>query len=83
MRLFVVFQFLQKRDAEALGLGLADAGDLQQLLDLSLIHILRSIVSSVSAPMSSPLTFFGSVRDRIIATTNTPATGLPLSLIHI
>ena len=33
MRLFVVFQFLQKRVAEALGLGLADAGDLQQLLD--------------------------------------------------
>ena len=28
-----MFQFLQKRVAEALGLGLADAGDLQQLLD--------------------------------------------------
>ncbi len=30
--------------------------------------------------MSSPLTFFGSVRDRIIATTNTPATGLPAKM---
>lgn len=41
---------------------------------------LLSMVSSVSAPTSSILTFLGSVRDTIMEITNTLATGLPAKM---